>query len=63
MIMDTTRITEEFEAMGLFKKGELTKMTSFIYIIARIDDKWDLLSLKEQNRVCFLLSAVSLCPR
>jgi len=60
MNVDATRVAEEFEEMNIFKKGELAKETTFGYVISRIDEKWDLLSQKEQSRVCFLLTSLSL---
>jgi hypothetical protein len=63
MNVNTARVIEEFEEMGLFRKGELVKETTFEYAISKIDNKWDLLSSKQQCIVCFLLSALSLLSR
>jgi hypothetical protein len=60
MNIDVSKIIEEFEEMNIFKKGELTEKTTFGHVISGIDEKWDLLSAKEQSRVCFLLSSLSL---
>jgi len=63
MNIRTTRVIEELEKMNIIKENEVNDKTLFSYVISRIDDKWDLLSIKEQNRVCFLLSALSLRTR
>jgi len=62
MNVDTTRIIEELEKMDIVRENEVNEKTLFSHVISRIDDKWDLLSPKEQSRVCFLLSALSLRP-
>jgi len=53
--MNTNKIIEEFEKIGIFKKNEICEMTKTEYVISEIDKKWNILSSEEQNRICFLL--------
>jgi hypothetical protein len=59
MNINKDAILQEFEKLGISIKNDDGEYHTLHDVFSEINEKWDSLSVREQNKICFLLTAIS----